>query len=168
MSFKKTLSAIFRVKELLEKESELEEIKNTLNNIKPQAGMNLRGLRYFNITKKKTAEFNNIKRKALTHVHNFRRITDHGHINTDGFVFARVSDERLELSNATIIKLTMVNGQVVSQNITSSGAYFPHNFIGMTTLDLMQWSEDGGTNECRQLTNNKIPKKNHYTVGLNV
>jgi hypothetical protein len=165
MGFRQTLDAIFRVKELLAKETELKAIKGMLNNIKPQAGMPTEDMENtFGGEPRKLVEFNNTNNGTASFLFNFKKVTDHSHINTDGVVFARISDERLDLSHATVIRLDMVQGVVVAQSIKLSGAYFPHDFIGLSTLELMRWSGEGNYLESRQLANGKEDTSKKYAV----
>jgi len=163
MGFKRTLDAIFRVKELLAAESELKAIKQVLSAIKPQAGMESKYMNDFN-KEEKLIKFNDIKKGTTSFVFNFKRVTDHSHINTDGVVFARVSDERFELSHATVVRLDMVDSIVVAQATVVSGAYVPYEFVGMNTLGLIEWREDSYGLENRQLANGKEDMSKKFAV----
>jgi len=168
MSFTETLGALGRIKELLAKETELRAIKQAMKEIKPYAGMESKYMYDFDKTEnaedKKLVKFNDVKRGTSSFIFNFRRVTNHSHINTDGVVFARISDERFELSHATVVRLDMVGGVVVAQSVTLRGVYFPHDFVGMTTLELMEWSADSNELESRQLANGKEDVSKKFAV----
>lgn len=83
---------------------------------------------------------------------NFRKINCHGDIITNGTVFVRMIDEKLESTHKTVIGLIIIDSIVVDQFIIIKGDFYPPRFVGMNTVNLMKLSSDF---DCLTLTNGK-------------
>jgi len=84
---------------------------------------------------------NSIIRGTMAFIFNFRKVTSHEHINSNGTVYAKIINNKLSASSYSVVVLSMEEGMVVDQNVIIKGDYNLPNFVNMGRVDLMRWSE---------------------------
>ena len=69
----------------------------------------------------------------------FQSFIDVATMPVNGEIYARVSDNVLDDDDYTVYELNIRSSIVIGQTIVHEGCY-PYDFIGMTTLQLTDWS----------------------------
>jgi len=81
----------------------------------------------------------------MAFIFSFDLITKHALIPTDGVIYIKMDDTRLE--KHTIALLIMTNGVVVEQTTVVSGDLLANDFGGMSVDDLVEWSSSSEYDE---------------------
>ncbi len=74
----------------------------------------------------------------MSFILNFEAVSDHSKIVKDGVIYTKISSSLLD--NPTTSLLIISEGVVVEQTVIVPGDIMPDNFIGMTTVELADWS----------------------------
>jgi len=101
----------------------------------------------------------------MAFIFNFEIVTNHGKINPNGVIYTKIEDWRLE--RYTTVLLMISNGIVVEQQTTTRGEFKSIDFIGMTLLELTEWSasSDDDEFECRMIDCNKRNNNKQLELG---
>jgi hypothetical protein len=78
-------------------------------------------------------------------IYSFDLLTDHKKIPKNGVIYVKIDDNRLE--EHTIVLLILTDGIVVEQAVVTPGFLTAQDFMGMTVVELMDWSASSEDDE---------------------